>query len=266
MDKKHCGECKQEINDLEPLRCGFCEAFLHISQNCCGINSRGLKEAFAQGKLLLMCTSCREMLAGRSISAYIAEIPSTMSVPPASVDLPAQMKQLSEVVEGLSRKIDRFAGSTSQSTWPAPSTPSWPQRNKKRKLDDKPEKPKIHAPSDCGTNEVDLSDLSVPSIVRDADKFWLYLSALNPRITDSDVQKIVSRCLNTPDPVEVIRLVPKDKNTAGWSFVSYKIGLCTEMKAKALDPSSWPTGLRFREFIDQQKNWDRQPISCSPEV
>lgn len=266
MDRKYCGECKQEINDLEPMRCGFCDAFLHISQNCCGINSRGLREAFALGKLLLVCTACRSELNGRSIRSYIADTQVAPLAPPELPilsTLPEQVQQLSNVVETLSKKIDNLSSAQSQPVWPIPCTPVRPMRSvKRRRLDDKSN---VSVPSDCGTNNVDLSDLSVPVIVRNVNKFWLYLSGFNPLITDDDVKKIISRCLNAPAPVDVIRLVPKGKDLAGLSFVSYKIGLDPDMKIKSLDPSSWPSGLLFREFVDQSKNWDRRAARRTPE-
>ena len=124
----------------------------------------------------------------------------------------------------------------------------------------------VSAPSDRGTNSIDLSDLSVPSVAPPvADKFWLYLSGLNPLVTDGDVQKIVSRCLGLPGPVDLVRLVPKGKDVNGMSFVSFKIGLDPNTKAKALDPSSWPVGLLFREFINHQKNYDRRVYPPSSE-
>ena len=156
----------------------------------------------------------------------------------------------------MSRKFNYFTRTQSQPVWPTPKTPVWPKQSiKRRRLYDKPNA--IALPS-CGTSDIDLSDLSVPSIVNNANKFWLYLSKLNPLVTDGDVQKIVSRCLNAPESVEVIRLVPKGKNIDSLTFVSYKIGLDPDIKTKALDSSSWPTGLLFREFVDQPKNWDRQ--------
>ena len=268
MEKKICGECKEAINDLEPLRCGFCEAFLHVTQTCLGFNSRGLKEAFAQRKVLIMCMTCRESLNGRSIQSYIADTHQPPSVPSDLKDLPAQVSQLSNVVKALSTKFDNFTCTQpqpqSQPVWPTlNTTPVWPKRSvKRRRFDDKIN---TQVPTDCGTNNVDFSDLSVPSVVQNANKFWLYLSGLNPLITDGDVQKIVSRCLSATEPIDLVRLVPKGKDVAGLSFVSFKIGLDPDMKIKALDSSSWPVGLRFREFVDRSKNWNRQRDQPTPE-
>lgn len=257
MERKQCVECKCDINDLEPLRCGYCEGYLHISQQCCGINARGLKEHFASGKLLLICSSCREELKGRSISSYIVNTKQSHS--PSIPNLAAQFQQLCGVVEALSNKIDDFTSVPKPPpATPLCDTPVWPRRSVKRRRDE-PQLP-IHATSAHGTKDISLDDLSVPSILPAAVpiKFWLYLSGLNPLATNNDVQKIVSRCLDTPETVEVIRLVPKDKDVTSLSFVSFKVGLDPILKSRALDPSSWPVGLLFREFIDQPKNVHRQ--------
>ena len=267
MDKKQCVECRKEINDIEPLQCGFCDAYMHINQTCCGINSRGLKEAFSQRKILLMCTVCKDKMNGRSISSYIADTHPMQPTATDPTELPVKVQQLSDVVEKLNKKIDVLARGQTQLEWPTPTpnTPVWSKRATKRRRVD--ENVIVQATSDCGTNEIDLSDLSVPSIVPVApkvNKFWLYLSRLNPLVTDGDVQKIVSRCLLTSDTNELVRLVPRGKDVASLSFVSYKVGLDPDIKARALNPASWPVGLLFREFLDQPKNPLRQPSLVPP--
>lgn len=80
------------------------------------------------------------------------------------------------------------------------------------------------------------------------------MTGLNPLISNSDVQKIVARCLCTSDAADVVRLVPKGKDTTNLTFVSYKIGLDPNLKELALEPSSWPVGIRLREFVNFSKN------------
>ena len=104
MEKHLCGECERKINDLEPLRCGFCDAFMHIA--CCDVNSRSLKDAIAFGKLMLLCSKCRGELNGHSVRRYIADIcvqqqqqvPPAPPVPQSLIDLPAQVHLLSDAV------------------------------------------------------------------------------------------------------------------------------------------------------------------------
>lgn len=250
MAKNKCGKCEQEINDLEPMRCGFCDGFFHLSQACCGINARSMKEAFTTGKVMFICHSCREELKGRSIRRYIDEQNQQTDSPPLDA-LPGQVQQLSGIVAELSKKIDVL--SMPQRNRSVSVSTSWPKPGTKRRREDRPE---IEVPIASGTKSIDLSDLSIPSIAATAppEKFWLYLSRLNPLITDSDVQKIVSRCLCTTDTVDVVRLIPKGKDAASLTFVSFKIGLDPTAKALALDPDSWPAGLLFREFVHLAKN------------
>lgn len=252
MAKRQCRKCEQDINDLEPMCCDFCEAYFHISQNCCGVNTRSLKEALSSGKLLFICHICREELNGRSIRRYIDEQQQMQTQPPPLAALPAQVQQLSDVVAALSKKIDDMSYKPQRSQ-PVNVTPSWPRLGVKRRRDDRPD---IDVPVAQGTKVIDLSDLSVPSILptMPPEKFWLYLSRLNPLITDVDVQNIISRCLCITDPVDVVRLVPKGKDVSRMTFVSFKIGLDPSMRNKALDPASWPAELQFREFVDIAKN------------
>lgn len=253
MEKQQCGECQLEINDLEPLCCGFCEVYFHINQQCCGLNIRNMKEPLSSGKIMFICHCCREELKGRSIRRYIAE-QHHQTKTPALAFLPVQVQQLHDVVAELSRKVDSFS-ITPQRCRPTSlsATPIWPRLNAKRRREDRPD---FNAAVTKGTKTIDLSDLSVPSISAAAPpvKFWLYLSRLNPLITDDDVQSVVSRCLSTTDPIDVVRLVPKGKDTSNLTFVSFKVGLDPDLKDCALDPASWPSGLQFREFVDLAKN------------
>ena len=63
-----------------------------------------------------------------------------------------------------------------------------------------------------GTKTLDLSDLSMPCIfaVPQKPKFWVYLTGLHPLVTCDDVEKIASRCLETNDGIETVKLVSKD--------------------------------------------------------
>lgn len=260
MDKKLCGECKLAVNDLEPMRCGFCDTFFHINQQCCGLNSRLCKDFFTLGKIMFICPTCRVTLNGRSICTYVADLKLNQTTQSQNLnELPAQVQKLFDVVDVLSKKIDSLPSKSMNEDPPfgtpsaMPATPIWPTKNTKRR---RTERIPINVESDRGANNIDLSDLSVPSIVSTAaqNRFWLYLSGLNPQLTDGDIQKIVTRCLHTAEPVVAIRLVRKGMDVTNFSYVSYKIGLDPNLKNVALDPASWPTGMLFREFVDFSKN------------
>lgn len=268
MEKKICGACKLDVNDLEPLRCGFCEALFHISQQCCGINLRSCRDIFAQGKVLFVCPSCRNTLNGRSIRAYIADLDSIQSTNTNS--FATQLQQLSDMVGVLSKKVDNISSVPIQNNYPVASpkrnenrTPVWPRLGAKRRRAnfDVETRPAVNK----GTKEMNFEDLSVPFIMPAAPTpvFWLYLSGFQPMITDKDVEKIVSCCLNTNEAVNVIRLVPKGKDISKMSFISFKIGLNPDLKSHALNAENWPDGLMFREFMDQPKNVTH-PVYITP--
>lgn len=273
MEKKQCGTCELDINDLEPVRCGFCEAFFHISQQCCGINLRACKDIFVQGKVLFICLPCRSILSGRSIRAYVADLDSSKSTNTNS--LASQLQQLSGMVEVLSKKVDNISSAPTQNNCPAASpmftvsnenrTPVWPRVSAKRRRDDYDQT--IRPTANKGTKAMNFEDLSVPFITPAAPTpvFWLYLSGFQPKITDEDVKQIVSRCLDSNESMNVIRLVPKGKDVSNMTFVSFKIGLDPTLKAQALNAENWPNGLMFREFMDIPKNLTRRMYTTSRE-
>lgn len=262
MDKRHCGECNLVINELEPIRCGFCDTFFHISQQCCGFNSRSHKELFSNGKAMFICPECRNTLGGRSICSFLKG--STDSHSPSQLNLDelfSQVKKLTSLVESLSKRVEHI---TNECQLPRPlGTPNWPQQDVKRRRGVNGQA--VQTATERGTNPIELTDLSVQFIVSPppAPKFWLYLSGFQPLIKDEDVKIILSRCLDVTEPVDVVRLVAKDTDVTKLSYVSFKIGLNPAYRELALNASSWPAGLLFREFIEQptRRRPDRDPTS-----
>ena len=252
MDPKHCGECSLVINELEPIRCGFCDTYFHISQKCCGFNNRANRDLFSNGQAMFICPKCRDTLNGRSVCTYIEE---TMSPqPPPSVDLNLlsdQVQKLTSLVEALSKKVEGV--DKERPLAKSVSTPQWPKTGIKRRRGNNGQPVQVVAVAERGTNTIDLSDLSVPFIVPppQPQKFWLYLSGFQPLVKVEDVQKIVARCLDVQDSFDVVRLVAKDADITKLSYVSFKIGLDPDHRTLALNCSTWPAGLLFREFEQQ---------------
>lgn len=258
MDKKLCGECHLPINDLEPVRCGFCDSFFHIGQQCSGFNGRAHKELFAQGKAIYICSACKIELGGKSIRAYLAEKLNDVPAAPSNANLSDKFQLLCDTVGTLSNKVDRLMLSHSRNDL-SPTPPVWPSVGVKRRRGDNDTGRAVRQSADRGTKSIDFSDLSVATIIPAPPpvRWWLYLSGFHPSITDSDVRKVVTRCLDiTGDDstVDVVRLVPKGMDISNMTFVSFKIGLDPSFEQSALMASSWPTGLLFREFVVMPKN------------
>lgn len=267
MEKKHCKECKLEVNDIEPVRCGFCDAFFHISQQCCGFNHRANRDILSQGKAMFICNDCRSELNGRSIKRYLQDQldsqNSTHADGDASDNLTSQVQLLADAVGKLSKKVDVLSmGQMSGSKTNLLLTPTfrkWPKLGVKRPRMETEQYESTALNSDRGTRNIDLGDLSIDTIipVPTPPKFWLYLSGFQPLISTDDVQKIVTRCMDLSSPCDVVRLVPKGKDVSNMSFVSFKIGFDPSVKEQALQASTWLNGLTFREFVEQPKNYRR---------
>lgn len=98
-------------------------------------------------------------------------------------------------------------------------------------------------------HSVDACDLIVAKVVPEP-KFWLYLTGFHPQVTNEDIEKFVKDSLGSDEDVKVVKLVIKDADLSKLNFVSFKIGLHLDLNKRALSPTSWPSGVGFREFED----------------
>lgn len=79
---------------------------------------------------------------------------------------------------------------------------------------------------------------------------------IQPDVTNDAVLAMVKENLELETNPIIMKLVPKDRDVSNLTFVSFKIGLPVDLKTKALDPTTWPEGLMFREF-EQLNNFRR---------
>lgn len=202
---------------------------------CAGV-SRALLGYFATHKknLFWMCAKCAELFENshlRSIAICSQE--------------PSPLASLSEAINDLRVEIKQLSSKPAPPpTQPAPLKPATrsPQDERVRHT------PNIAA--QYGSKETSQKIVTDHNPAAGKDKFWLYLSRIRPDTTNDVISAIVKECLAiTMDP-EVVKLVPRGKDTSNFSFISFKIGLDPELKNTALDPSTWPEGILFREFED----------------
>lgn len=255
MNKRQCGQCKLDINDLEPIRCCFCDTFYHISAQCTGFNSRGCKELLASGKLQFICTLCRNKLNGMCVEDYINNaLNQPCKCSHVEQNLIAIVDKLTAVASNIKSTVEQLpiVHQPEMNLASTVNTEIWP-RIKHPRLDNAV---RNELAPDRGTKTLDLSDLSVPCITSSIQprKFWLHLSGFNPNISDDDMRVIILRCLNTNENIELFRLVPKGKDISSLSFLSFKIGVDPSLKQLALNPATWPVGILLREFVARPKN------------
>ncbi|XP_049284669.1 uncharacterized protein LOC125764449 [Anopheles funestus] len=79
-----------------------------------------------------------------------------------------------------------------------------------------------------------------------------HAGTLRPTATSQGLQAFVKEQIGIED-VTAIKLVPAVRDLSTLTFTSFKVGMSTEHREKALSRSSWPIGTIFKEFTDRRK-------------
>lgn len=236
--EKNCAKCCGEINGIEFVSCrGYCGGIFHIT---CANVSRALLGYFIQHRknLFWMCDKCAELFENshlRSITKVADEKSPLVSLTEAISNLHTEIKQLSN---------KPAPGILS----PGTGIRQWPQigqiraAKRPRGLDSKA--------TEClsGSKQVGQNVVSVSVSTKPANRFWLYLSRIRPDVTNEEMLAMIRANLNLTEDPEVVKLVAEGADTSNMSFISFKVGLDPSFKTNALNPSTWPEGIMFREF------------------
>jgi hypothetical protein len=81
---------------------------------------------------------------------------------------------------------------------------------------------------------------------------WLYVSMLHPTTTESAVTEKLANALGAAQTeFQCVKLLAKSVESP--SYISFKIGMNDDLFAKSLEPSIWPPGVAFREFVNRPR-------------
>lgn len=230
-------------------------------------------------QLFWMCKQCTDLMhdvrmKGAVRAAYESGHEKLLT---AHNEIVENLKQeiLVELKHEIKSNFSSLINSSSMTPRTSLRTTSGIASTRRRRLFGKPSTSKAQSkPLMLGTSESLSPSLGNLAATAPRQKFWLYLSRISCDVTVEQVRALVSRRLGTDD-VNVVRLVGKGRDVSTLSFISFKIGLNTDVKAKALLPSTWPKGIQYREFIDHRANvnfWkpqltpthDELPVNHSP--
>lgn len=94
------------------------------------------------------------------------------------------------------------------------------------------------------------------------DRFSLFLTNIDESATERDIRSMVLRALDASEPerIDVVKLVSKWNQRRSRDYVSFKVALNIKWKPRALDPATWPTKLKFREFVNVMQNETWKPL------
>lgn len=114
-----------------------------------------------------------------------------------------------------------------------------------------PTRPRISVQVVTGT--IDSEDQHIDSeeikIVQNPD--WFHVSQFDPNIENEVMKAWFSKILDSEE-IKCIKLIPKNRNISDLSFVSFKLGVPSELVDKVMDPKTWLKGITVRPF--QERN------------
>nr|XP_029733376.1 uncharacterized protein LOC115269108 [Aedes albopictus] len=160
----------------------------------------------------------------------------------------ALQSKLEEHTEQIAQLTNRFGLQPPSLPTEVQSLPAPSRSRKRRRTDDdpKPSKPLLG-----GTKVTD--EVFVATVPQPTATFWIYLSRLHPSVKSDAVEKVTRECLNCED-VRAIPLIKRGTDVNTLNFVSFKVGVDPKYRTAALDPSTWPRGILFREFEDNRSS------------
>lgn len=87
------------------------------------------------------------------------------------------------------------------------------------------------------------------------EKFWMFFSRVKNDVTEDEIRAMVAACLGTTDLIIVQKLVSNWIDLAQLPYISFKVGIDVKFRDRAMLPSTWPSGIYYREFREKCFTW-----------
>lgn len=255
-----CNICQKVISDDDGVTCrGFCGNSYHMLCVRLDLSHEAL-EAHRKN-LFWFCDGCADTLSNDGIQKFAHHCNHDIAHDNVTLQsLKDDICGLKEVVNALTTKFESKSLTPSlraprrwiADTLPVPNTP-------KRIRDDGPMNQPNAKP--CNIRGTKTASELVKTVAPPEDLLWIYLSAFHPSTSENDIVNLVRECMDmgTDAQPKVVRLVPKDKDPATLSYVTFKVGVSKALKEIALSMDTWPDNIFFREF-DNSLNSNRRVL------
>lgn len=116
----------------------------------------------------------------------------------------------------------------------------------------------LNGTNTCGTYGENNKTVRQRRCTISDNKFSLLLSNIDASVVEDDIHRMVSQALGMdtlyPDCIDVVKLVSIWKNHLTMDYVSFKIIMHELWKTKAMNPSTWPKNIKFREFVNRHND------------
>lgn len=263
-----CHSCASDITDAHVICQGFCNATFH--PRCTGIAANGFDEVMKNHQMFWLCKSCSTLMRDirfRSVARCAQEIGQEQALNSHSdilKDLKSEiLAELKAVIQSNFTALINSSSHTPKSTLRANIEPRFTKARRLFSTTTAPTEqllPLLH-----GTGSTLSPSVNVATVPPATPKFWLYISRIARDVSADQVAALAKNRLGTND-VKVVRLVAKGQDVNFLSFVSFKVGISANLKAKALASSTWPRGIVYREFRDNKSSdvaWRPQPAELN---
>lgn len=243
-----CPRCQKVVGDDERIICrGYCGCSFHAF---CAHIDRPVQEMLTSHprNLFWMCDGCADLFSNDHLRRLINL--NTIDNEPNEISVRALMDdiiKLSDAVSTLSAKVDaKLLTPTTNPAWKKVNRPTAMNTPKRKRVEES-----TPLPITRGTKPVSALVKTVQQSKAE-NLFWIYLSAFHPSTSESDIEALTKECLSMDMDAKprIIKLIPKDKDIASLSFVSFKVGISMTLKDIALSTDSWPENVSFREFTN----------------
>ncbi|XP_058813727.1 uncharacterized protein LOC131677732 [Topomyia yanbarensis] len=241
-----CESCTDKFSDgRNAVKCGgFCSS--SFCAKCCGLNDELFAAVINKSNLFWMCNTCKNIMDKARFRNALVSVESANQMVIEELKNSIRNDILEELKVEIRTNFKTLIDAVPKTPIPGPRQFSFNSAKRKRDNDDTGSNPSKLL---RGT---DAADSLTPSIAvnREDKKFWLYLSGISPDVPDESVTKLAADKLGNSN-ITVVKLVPRGRDPRTLNFVSYKVGMPTDLKEKAMTASTWPVGIAYREFEEK---------------
>lgn len=245
-----CRKCSLSIDpnaDLYTVCEGDCACFFHAA--CVCLSEKDL--CVLSSNIVWMCDDCMGRFR-RVRDGVASDVPddTTANNEINKSSIEDEVKELKNTVAGIIETLSKMVPAAS--TNDPPPVHSTPVSSFTL----------LNGTNACGTSMEDNESASESVRQRrrtiDDQHFSLLLTNIDASVVEDDIHGMVSQALgigeHDPECIDIVKLVSNWKSQKILDYVSFKIVLHKRWKLKAMNPSTWPKSVKFREFINRHND------------
>lgn len=243
-----CESCANELIEENVVKCGgFCTA--QFCLQCSKIDSTICAKVSSITNLFWMCNACSNMMEKARFRNAMVSTNAAVSQNFDELKNEIRCSVLEEIRLEIRTNFKQLIDAVPKTPAPVPNVAFFGSSKRKRENDGKIEPtPKRLSQLRRGTDS--SGQPASVGTTSESNMFWLYLSDISAGTPDECVTELVHQRLGSRD-LKIVKLVAKGKDLRYFNFVSFKVGMPMQLKQKAMQESTWPSEISFREFEER---------------